>query len=492
MKCMTIVTMLVWTPACAQIAIGPGTTLQTPAYAASQSAICAGAAPFPAMSPLTLRFPEHILAASGTPKIEQYRGGKLIATYSALVNQPGCSYQGNGLDATDPGPAAASGCGAFTREHSNRMYEPGDTFKLYPAVYTDQPYIGPQYGDPVTPDNVTLEGVIENNVEPVILLNGPSSDNTLDQAPVYWTTSTNFTIAHIAIAAVQGAEATAGLYINGAAGGKLLDVRITGFEVAGGPGQPQVGADGILSTTNSTGTFTLDQVELDHNGGTGTSGNNHNAYFTGSTDPKYTVIMLRSWSHDAYYGHLFKSRAPINKFEADYFQGGTPQGGDYQQAEAYDVDIPNGGNLAMANVIISKSTSGANSNPIELTFGEEGNPDGRKNYIDLRNTTFVADALTIDGAISPVALRIPDGTPARLLDNVFAGFCPAGTSFGYVNVLALPSDLSPTGGLIVPVLSDDQAVAAVYPNYKPIIGHPTYVPALHSTRRTTASVGAED
>ena len=482
------------TPALAQEIIGPGQTYQTPAYGAQIADICAGNTAFPTAPAFTRKYAEHVLATSGTPKIEQYRNGSLIATYAYFVNHDGCSYQGNGMDAVDPGPAAASGCGAFTREHSYRLYQPGDTFLVYPAVYTDQPFIGPQYGDPVTPDNVTLSGVIENNVEPVILLNQGAAGNTNSQAAVYWTFSTNFTLAHIAIAAAPGAiVANAGVFINGATGGRMLDVRVTGFEVAGIDGLATTGADGILGSPENTGTFTLDQVELDHNGGTGTSGINHNAYFaTSATDPKYTIVMQRSWSHDAYYGHLFKSRAQVNKLVADYFEGGVPQGGVYTQAEAYGVDIPNGGVFDMVDSVVTKGMSGANSNSVAVTFGEEGNPDGRANYVRIRNNTFVADALTIDGAYQPVALRLAESTQQRILDNVFAGFCPAGTAYGDVGVLALPSDLSDVGGLATPVLSDDAAVGAAYPGYRPIVGAQSYVHALHATARQTSAVGAKD
>jgi len=203
---------------------------------------------------------------------------------------------------------------------------------------------------------------------------------------------------------------------------------------------------------------------LYHNGGV--DGPAHNIYINASaTDPNYTVHMTNSWSHDAYYGHTFKSRAQNTILEGNYFQGGLPQGGIYGQAENYLVDVPNGGQLIMHNNVLTKNASGAGSNGVSVTFAVEGVVDARKQSVDIENNTFVAFAATYDGtdALWPfffwgelvpgasnfVMPSYPSGTQVpsvTVSGNAFVGYCPQTySSYQFMNYrgnLAVTEDFS--------------------------------------------------
>lgn len=79
-------------------------TAVTAAARADQAALCSGAASYPAQftwqgPPVSL---PPVAARRNTPRIEQFRAGKLIATYTSFANQPGCTYLGGGQDALTP------------------------------------------------------------------------------------------------------------------------------------------------------------------------------------------------------------------------------------------------------------------------------------------------------------------------------------------------------------------------------------------------------
>ena len=201
---------------------------------------------------------------------------------------------------------AAAGCGPFGNvSHIDlfRIAQDNDTFLVYPAIYTGSEnniYIAPKpdyYKDPVThiPTNITIQGVTVNGIRPVLLDVIKSGDFASAQAPVYiWNggvtgnNSTGIVIENIDIAVDKnlGFTGKAGLYSNGATNLTLRQMRIHGFEMVSGNGY---GANGIFSTGNDTGVFTLDQVELYENGGG--LGPAHNIYVnTSKVDPNYTCI----------------------------------------------------------------------------------------------------------------------------------------------------------------------------------------------------------
>ena len=200
-----------------------------------------------------------------------------------------------------------------------------------------------------------------------------------------------------------------------------------------------------------------------------------------------------------------KSRAQYTTAVANYFQGGRPQGGIYQQANAFNLDIPNGGVLLAYDNILVKDASGYGSGLYNIAYGEEGFPtspnDGpnngpRTNSIDIRFNTHLAFASTVDGShyITPYEFSYPSELPTTLLpaakvnisSNAFVGFCPTGSSTldfrGATALQAGFSDLSQAyslGGLWV---SSDNS----------IVGAADYSHVARQGKRTTAAVGAED
>ena len=394
------------------------------------------------------------LADKLVPKIEQYRNGNIIATYSSFgSDETTCKITPpTSIIPIDLKAAAAKGCGPFGDiPHVDlfRLWQDGDTFLVYPAVYTgginnlvllskSDYYGGPIYN----PQNITIKGVTIDGVRRVIFNTPPATDDYASaQGPVYIGNSANIAIENIDVdnGAITYPFGKAGVYINGADNLLLRQMRIHGFEVRG--------VNGIFSTKNTTGTLMLDQLEIYENGGS--SGPAHNIYINSSkTDPTFTVAMTNSWSHDAFYGHTFKSRAQVNVLNGNYFQGGLPQGGSYTQAENYLVDIPNGGILEMYNNILTKNESGANSNGASITYSVEGTSSDlsatpRTYSIDIENNTFVALSSTFDDqhALWPFFFwhdltpdsagfevpKLPSGyaVPTVLISqNAFVGYCP--------------------------------------------------------------------
>ncbi len=432
-------------------------------------------------------------ATSGQPRIDQYRYGQLIATYTSFANQPGCTMAGDGTDHASPAAAAASGCGPFTRLHTWRLWEPGDVFYVYPAVYTgeaNQPWFGPQYDSPddynagIThaPDYITVQGVVQNNQRPVIVLQGGASDNTLGQAPVYFDASRGMVMDSINVIAGAGAASgKAGVYEYAASDLTLSNMRISGFQRAG--------VNGLFGAGGYSGTLTLTGLELDHNGGT--NGPAHNAYIGASAvDPNFTVAMSRSWSHDAYYGHLFKSRAQNGDYTGNFFQGGVPQRG-RGQAETYLLDLPNGGQVTVRNNVFVKNASGPNSNGMSLTFMMEGASDSRPQFLDVENNTFVTFAETFDGThanypmsflypnVRPDSPAWPSNIPARIIKNAFVGYCAPGDGSsqdfrGDISAVESFSELTRVFALTTKVEASDTALGAIYDHYIPELGTPFY------------------
>lgn len=424
-------------------------------------------------------------ATSGTPKVEQYRKGILIATYNTLGSDDPSGTCVSTQNAS-ANPETTVGCGPFNRNEPYRQWQDGDVFKVYPAVYSgvqNQPWIGPGYD--------TIEGVTVGGVRPVIVVGSAGAgNNTLGQSAVYFAQSQNVTFENIdvdAAGAASGSVGKSGVYINGGDDLTLADMRVHGFETAG--------VNGLFGTPNNSGTLELDRLELYQNGGP--NGPAHNAYINASTsDPNFTVHLVNSWSHDAYYGHLFKSRAQVNIIEGNYFQGGVPQSG-YTQAENYDLDIPNGGRLTVKDNIFAKNASGPNSNGVYITFGVEGIPDSRPLSIDIENNTFVAFSKTYDGShpLFPFFFEggLTPGSPGFITPNVtvqknvFVGFCPSGNAeLAYRGDLALTEDFSE--------LNQDFSMSDKYISADTsILGTPAYKHAAQGgSVRTVPTIGAQN
>jgi hypothetical protein len=465
-------------------------TYTTPAAAAE-----AAAGTFPAQWTWdpgdTVRQP--LPATGGTPLVKQYRNGQLIGTYSILGGgtwgQPD-SYLN---------PYAPSG--PFSRG-PYRNWADGDLFEVYPAVYSgvnNQPWIGPMFDNDAeystgvshTPTNITIRGVTVDGVRPVIKLDSAgASNNTLGQSVIYVDRSVNLTIENIDVdGSAGGPVGKAGVYLNGADNVTLRNMRIHGFRHSN--------ANGIFGTGGSNaGTVTIAGVELYDNGGDG--GPEHNIYINASeVDPNYTVHMTGCWSHDAFYGHTFKSRAQVNILEGNYFQGGVPQSG-ATQAEAYLVDIPNGGRLTMRNNVLVKNASGVNSNGASVTFATEGVEDARPLAINIENNTFVAFTRYYDGSHEvwplffyyPMQLPGSAGFPVRNVSiqrNVFVGYRDAGDpALDYRGDLALIAgfaDLNPDFSLKTNYVPADTSIVGT-----PAYGHE----ALLGRTRQLATVGARD
>ncbi len=371
-------------------------------------------------------------ATGGTPLIKHYRNGVLIATYTQF-GYGGSNGSPNMQD--NPDPAA----GAFHRS-GYQNWKAGDLFEVYPAIYQgedQQPWLGQGYindedysaGKFNTPKNITIRGMTVNGVRPVIKLAGiGTSNNTLGQSAVYFDKSENIVFENIDI---DGTGATyvgkAGIYLNGAKNLTLRNLRIRGFKGSD--------ANGIFGTGNNAGLLRLENIELVDNGGS--NGPEHNIYMNHSNvDPAFTVSMRGSWSHDAYYGHLFKSRAQRNILEGNYFMGTKSTNG--IQTENFLVDIPEGGTLVLRNNVLVKNFSGDNSNGIFVTFAGENTNNAATNNILIENNTFTAFTKYYDTQnhmVFPYLFYYPLKTPGTagfpnfpltVRNNVYVGFCKTG------------------------------------------------------------------
>jgi hypothetical protein len=364
-------------------------------------------------------------ATSGTPKIEQYRAGKLVATYSHFGTSG--SYS-----AANTFPGADPTGGAFSRV-PYRQFADGDEYRVYPAVYegeTQQPWIGPMVasylGLTEIPKNITIRGMTVNGVRPVIRLPATGApNNTLGQGMIYFDQSENIIFDNFDIESTtsSGSVGKAAIYVNGAKNLTLRNLRIHGFKAQD--------ANGIFGTDNNSGTLRMEYIELFDNGGG--NGPEHNIYIGASKlDPNFTVHMTGSYSHSAFYGHLYKSRAQKNILEGNYFRGTL---GSAQQAENYLVDVPNGGVLTMRNNVLVKNASGDNSNGLMVTFKMEGASDTRSDAITIEHNTFVAYSRYYDSQqhqLAPYSFFYPPKNPAaadfpvaniKVRGNAYVGLC---------------------------------------------------------------------
>ncbi len=350
-------------------------------------------------------------AISGTPLIRQIRNGQVIATYSKLGE-------------------------AFMRSHAFRSYESGDIYELEPAVYLgseQQPWIGPLPKDGAeyslgvgawqVPTNIIIRGITRNGYRPLIQVDNTGvSNNTLGQGAIYFDTSKNLTLENIDVdgGGSVGGIPKAGIYINGAQGLTLRNMRILNFSLA----------NGIFGTGNNSGEILFENIETGFNGGN--SGPEHNYYMNSSaTDQNFKVIWRGCYSHDVYYGHTLKSRAQNNVVEGCHLKGKkvvTP--GD--QGESYLADFPNGGNVVFKNNVLEKDYSGDNSNGIFFTYAMEGQIFS-SNSVAVTHNTFIAKSIYYDSSnhqLYPMNFYYPAQVPgasgfpvpANIKGNLFVGF----------------------------------------------------------------------
>ena len=431
-------------------------------------------------------------ATSGTPLIKHIRNGVVIATYTKLS---GYRSAANNVDAHD------TSVGPFRRMPYTQMAD-GDVFEVYPAVYEgedQQIFVGPnvnndadyQAGKHYTPKNITIRGMTVNGYRPVI--KNPStgaSGNTLNQALVYVGASENVTIENIDVVDSDkgGSVGKAGVYLSGAKNLTLKNMRISGFK--------QHQQNGIFGTSENSGTLLLQGVELANNGGSG--GPEHNIYVNGSaTDNNFTVKMQGSWSHDAYYGHLFKSRAQINILEGNYLEG--KKSIDNVQAETYLIDIPEGGTLVARNNVLVKNFSGNNSNGAAITFavesGSQAKPfDTKRPWgLSVEHNTLVAFSRYYDTqnhSLYPFFFKSTAPVPAAakvVRNNLFVGYCPTASQitagyYGDSHTERNFNEIDVTFRPRNPVLMSGST----------IVGSPAYMHQNKSTPRTTTAAGGRD
>lgn len=367
-------------------------------------------------------------AVSGVPLIRHLRDGRLIASYTKLGGHRSAPNNTDGHDAS---------VGPFRRALFTQ-WKNGDVFEIYPAIYEgedQQIYIGPNFDSEAdyssknanVPKNITVRGITVNGVRPVIKLPATGASNaTLGQSLIYIDKSEGITIENLEVISNDtglGRIGKAGIYINGGKNVTLRNLRIHGFE--------NRSANGIFGTSDNSGTMLIEGVELSGNGGG--NGPEHNIYINYSKDDsKFTVKMLGSWSHDARYGHLFKSRAQVNILEGNYFQGSraTKPG---EMRESYLVDVPDGGVLTARNNIFVKTASGDNTNGASLAYAAEGSigrfDTTRPWALTVEHNTFVAFTQYFDNQkhqVYPFLLNAIAPVKAENINvngNLFVGYC---------------------------------------------------------------------
>ena len=157
--------------------------------------------------------------------------------------------------------------------------------------------------------------------------------------------------------------------------------------------------DGILG--GDSGTVTIDGSEFARNGyGDGQS---HNLYVGYAT----SLVVTRSYFHEAKIGHNLKSRAKVNRIEDSYFMDG-PAG-----TSSYLNDFPSGGAVYLRGNVYQKGPNADNS--IAIAFGAEGF-HWTTNTLEMVHNTVV---MTRSGG---TFLAAPSSTQSlKLAANLFAG-----------------------------------------------------------------------
>ena len=115
--------------------------------------------------------------------------------------------------------------------------------------------------------------------------------------------------------------------------------------------------NGILGAPDITGSITIQNSEIDHNGTS--AGNTHNIYI--GDVGQFTLT--NSYIHDANIGHEVKSRAENNTITNNRIE-------DSEGTSSYSIDLPNGGNATITGNVIEQGANGVNH--IINAYGEEG------------------------------------------------------------------------------------------------------------------------
>lgn len=116
--------------------------------------------------------------------------------------------------------------------------------------------------------------------------------------------------------------------------------------------------NGILGGADATGSITIQNSEIDHNGTS--AGNTHNIYIGDIAQFKLTT----SYIHDANVGHEVKSRAENTTITNNRILDNTG-------TSSYAIDLPNGGNAVITGNVIEQGVN--NQNHTINAYGEEGN-----------------------------------------------------------------------------------------------------------------------
>ena len=115
--------------------------------------------------------------------------------------------------------------------------------------------------------------------------------------------------------------------------------------------------NGILGAPDPTGSITIQNSEIDHNGTS--AGNTHNIYIGDIAQ----FTLTNSYIHDANVGHEVKSRAENNTITNNRIL-------DNSGSSSYSIDLPNGGNAVITGNIIEQGVN--NQNHTINAYGEEG------------------------------------------------------------------------------------------------------------------------
>jgi hypothetical protein len=178
--------------------------------------------------------------------------------------------------------------------------------------------------------------------------------------------------------------------------------------------------NGILS--GNGGTVTIDESEFARNGyGDGQS---HNIYI-GMAD---SLVVTRSYFHEARIGHQLKSRAKQTVVENSYFVDG-PNG-----TASYLIDAPNGGIVTLRGNLFHKGPNADNS--IAIAYGQEGLKHPT-NTLQMTHNTIVS---TYPGGYYLAAASSTQSV--RLTANLLAGSASLITGFPSGSVIQQDNKLT--------------------------------------------------
>ena len=167
--------------------------------------------------------------------------------------------------------------------------------------------------------------------------------------------------------------------------------------------------NGLLSAPDTTGSITITRSEFAFNGSG--DGQTHNLY-VGSIA---TLVIDRSYFHDANVGHQIKSRSlnTIVKSSRIY---------DRDSTASYSIDLPNGGNAAIQNNEIEQGPNSQNF--VIISYGEEGNLSPGTNFVVSNNI------IVNHKRDTSLAVRNSTTAVAHITGNKFFGLTAAQVASG--------------------------------------------------------------